>query len=82
MGSEMCIRDRLGGFGAANHIRLNLDESDSDPVVLQTAALEALQRWRTLGADPIVGRSVGALSEVVARTCEGIWAQLNTAQSS
>ena len=64
----------LGGSGPSAATRL--DTADDDPKALQAAALVELQRWRALGADPLAPRSVSTITDIVARTCEGIWAEL------
>lgn len=66
----------LGGTGAATHQRLGLDESATGEEQ-RTALLETISRWRQLGSNPIAARPLTALSDVVIRSCEGQFAQLD-----
>jgi hypothetical protein len=44
------------------------------PADIATAALNAINRWRTRGADPLADPSLVEVCEVAVRTCESIYA--------
>lgn len=64
----------LGGFGIEPARRLGLDP-EASPEQLGSAALAAIEEWRTLAQHPLSGRSTQDLSRGIVRACEGILAE-------
>lgn len=65
----------LGGGGTGVHARLGV-ELDSGVDELWARGLDALARWRGLAEDPLFDRAQRRAARVVARSCEGILAEL------
>jgi hypothetical protein len=64
----------IGGWGAASHVRLELD-ADAGPDQLAAAARCCLDRWRAVAENPLTDRSSLDVCRVVVRSCEGILAE-------
>ncbi|GAB3307470.1 50S ribosome-binding GTPase [Geodermatophilus aquaeductus] len=65
----------LGASGTTPAARLGLP-GGTPAGALRTAALQALRRWRDVGADPLADRAVADAADVVVRSCEGVLAAL------
>ena len=61
----------LGASGPAPARRLGLVD-ETDPGSLRGVALEALDRWRRLGENPVLSRASADAARTVVRSCEGI----------
>lgn len=82
----------LGGQGDGVAERLGLaegpddvvdgDQAPVDPGELRAAALEALARWRRRAEHPMAARAAVDAARVVARSCEGILAELDAAAAT
>ncbi len=66
----------LGGFGTTVTDRLALPETSSTDE-RRTQLLETISQWRQRGASPIASRHLTALCDVVIRSCEGQFAELD-----
>ncbi|RPF25952.1 dynamin family protein [Georgenia muralis] len=65
----------LGGRGATAAERLGMEPAA--PVgAMRAAALDELRRWRSLAASPFSDRATAQVCENVARSCEGVLAEL------
>ena len=65
----------LGGQGVAVHDRLGLTEDAADSDVRSRAVFH-LDRWRALAESPLSDRAVTEVCRTIARSCEGVVAQL------
>ncbi|MGD0934287.1 MAG: hypothetical protein ABR922_06900 [Streptosporangiaceae bacterium] len=61
----------LGASGPTPARRLGLVD-ETDPGSLRGVALEALDRWRRLGENPVLSRASADAARTVVRSCEGI----------
>jgi hypothetical protein len=48
--------------------------SDADPAAIQSAALQAIERWRTRAGEPLADPARREVCETAARTCEALYA--------
>lgn len=69
----------IGGWGAAPHIRLGLDE-DASPDDLADEARRFLLRWRSVAENPLTDRAALDACRVVVRSCEGVLAEASGRQ--
>jgi 50S ribosome-binding GTPase len=71
----------LGARGTDPAARLGLaaDTPDDD---VRAAALDAAQRWRSHGEDPLATRATRDAAEVVVRSCEAVLAELDARLAS
>lgn len=69
------VERALGGSGTSLGDRTGLGPDATDEQY-RAALLDTISRWRAIGANPIVDRSITALSEVVIRSCEGAFTQV------
>jgi hypothetical protein len=65
----------LGGQGVAVHERLGLGEDAADSDVRARAVFH-LDRWRSLAESPLSDRATTEVCRTIARSCEGVVAQL------
>lgn len=68
----------LGGHGTSIAERLGLDE-DASVAEQRQRLLETISEWRQRGSSPIASRPLTALCDVVIRSCEGQFAELDQA---
>jgi hypothetical protein len=71
----------LGASGTTPAARLGLP-GGTPAGALRTAALQALRRWRDVGADPLADRAAADAADVVVRSCEGVLAALEDASGA
>jgi hypothetical protein len=50
--------------------------SDADSAAIQSAALAAIERWRTRAGEPLADPSRREVCETAARTCEALYASV------
>ena len=65
----------LGATGTSSVQRLGLGPNTT-VTEIRSAALEAVQEWRTRAESPLIDRETAVACHVVARTCEGVLADL------
>lgn len=76
---EAEVEEALGVTGAGSvGVRVGLGD-DADAEAVQQAALEAVSRWRTRMAHPMIDPTTAEACEILARSYEGIYAELATA---
>lgn len=69
----------IGGWGAAQHVRLGL-EPGAAPEDLAGEARRFLDRWRAIAENPLTDRAALETCRVVIRSCEGIIAECSALQ--
>lgn len=62
----------IGGRGTDVTVRLGLDETERDPEELVNAAIAHLDRWRELGANPLLDDETSRACRIAERSCERI----------
>lgn len=67
----------VGGAGPGAAARLGLPENAAAEDI-EGAAVAALRRWRTLAENPLTARAVAEVCRVVARSCEGVIAEVRS----
>lgn len=65
----------IGGSGSTPTQRMGLAE-DAPSAAVESAALAALQRWRTLAENPLTARAAAEVCRVVVRSCEAVVAEI------
>lgn len=76
---ELMTAERLlGGHGTSVSERLGLD-LDASGSEQRQLLLDTISQWRQRGSSPIASRPLTALCDVVIRSCEGLFAELDQA---